>query len=308
MEFKELKDKYIKETIPKNKIEMIDLFSEFIDTHNLSFFVTQYKSESDGKVRAKIIELLANNVPKSSGSILIEALKDNFIETKKVAVIAIGKIKILSALNPLLEMLSNPSLEIRDIVIESIVSIGKLGDVSGIINYYEHGNIHIKRLIPVILGKIQSEDSVNYLKELVHKKDPEVRINTVEALARLLQLKDARLIINLLDDIDIEVKKASIKALGVIKSKRSIDPLLKLLKNKDDEIRKLSIQSLKNIFLTINSYDEIYEIANSKNIVERKEAIKLLGLLQDKKSIDYMIKSFKSELGLQKWLRAFFPE
>ena len=65
------------------------------------------------------------------------------------------------------------------------------------------------------------------LKELLHRTDPDVRCNAVQALARILQVKDARLIINLLDDIDINVKKASIKALGVIKSKRAIDPLHK---------------------------------------------------------------------------------
>ncbi|NVM17078.1 MAG: HEAT repeat domain-containing protein [Candidatus Lokiarchaeota archaeon] len=294
MEFQELKDKYLKETVPENKVDMINSFGNLIDKIDLSFFALQYKNESDGKVRAKIIEVIANNVPEVSSPILIEALKDNFITARKTAVIALGKTKFLSALNPLLEMLSNPSLEIKYEVIKSIVNIGKLGDVTGIINYFNNGNIHVKRAIPIILGRIQSDDSINYLKDLLHKNDPEVRCNAIQALEKLIQVKDARLIINLLDDIDVDVKKASIKALGVIKSKRAIDPLLKLLKNKEEDIRKLSVHSLEQIFISLDSYEKIYEVANSKNMIERKEAIKLLGLLKDRSSIDYMINSFKS--------------
>ncbi len=294
MEFQELKQNYLKETVPENKIDMINSFGNLIDKNNLSFFATQYKNESDGKVRAKIIEVIANSVPEASSSILIEALTDNFITARKAAVNALGKIKFLSALNPLLEMLSNPSLEIKDEVITSIVNIGKLGDVSGIINYFDNGNIHVKRSIPIILGRIQSNESTSYLKELLHKNDPEVRCNVIQALEKVIQVKDARLIINLLDDIDVNVIKASIKALGVIKSKRAIEPLLRLLKNKNEEVRKLSIQSLEQIYASLDSYEKIYEVANSKNMIERKEAIKLLGLLEDENSIDYMINSFKS--------------
>ena len=294
MGFQELKENYLKETVPENKIDMINSFSNLIDKNNLSFFATQYRNESDGKVRAKIIEFVANSLPEASSPILIEALTDNFITARKIAVIMLGKINFLSALNSLLEMLSNPSLEIKDEVIKSIVNIGKLGDVSGIISYFNSGNIYVKRSIPIILGRIQSDESTSYLKELLHKNDPEVRCNAIQALEKLIQVKDARLIINLLDDIDVDVKKASIKALGVIKSKRAIDPLLRLLKNKDEDVRKLSIQSLEQIFSTLDSYVKIYEVANSKNMIERKEAIKLLGILEDKNSVDYMINSFKS--------------
>ena len=291
MEFQDLRTNYLKETVPEKKIEMIKSFSETIDKEMLSFFTTQYKNESDGKVRTEIVEIIGNSKLDTSIAILIEALTDNFMITKKAAVISLGKIKIPSAIKPLLNMLSNPSLEIKNDVIKSIVNLGKPGDVNEITNYFDKGNIHVKRTIPIILGKIQSEESIAYLKELLHKIDPEVRRNAVQALEKLIQVKDARLIINLLDDVDIDVKKACIKALSTIKSKRSIDPLLKLLKSKDENVRKLTIQSLKCLFDTFDSYEKIYEIANSKNMIERKEAIKLLGLLEDIDSIDFMIKS-----------------
>ncbi|MBY9019823.1 MAG: HEAT repeat domain-containing protein [Candidatus Lokiarchaeota archaeon] len=294
MEFRDLKENYLKETVPENKISMIKSFSSLIDKNNLNFFASQYKNESDGKVRAKIVKVLASNVPNISSEIFIEALTDNFISARKAAVITLGKIKFLSALNPLLEMLSNPSLEIKYEVIKSVVNIGKLGNASGIMNCFDEGNVHVKRAIPIILGRIHSDESISYLKELLHKNDPEVRCNAIQALEKLVQVKDARLVINLLDDINVDVRKASINALGVIKSKRAIDPLLKLLKNKDEEIRTLSLQSLEQIFISLGSYEKIYEVANSKNLTERKEAIKLLGLLKDVKSVDYMINSFKS--------------
>ncbi|MHA1242588.1 MAG: HEAT repeat domain-containing protein, partial [Promethearchaeota archaeon] len=132
MGFQEFLEDYLKKTVPENKVAMLNSIGNMIDKKDLSFFTTQYRNESDGKVRATIIDVVANSVPEASSPILIEALTDNFIEARKTAVIAIGKIKFLSALRPLLEMLSNPSLEIRDDVIKSIVNIGKLGDVQEI--------------------------------------------------------------------------------------------------------------------------------------------------------------------------------
>ncbi|MFX1449138.1 MAG: HEAT repeat domain-containing protein, partial [Promethearchaeota archaeon] len=197
MEFQEFKEKYLKETVPENKIEMISSFSNSINKSDLNFFATQYKNESDGKVRVKIIDIIANSAPEFSNSILIEALTDNFITARKAAVIALGKNKFHSALKPLLEMLSNPSLEIKDEVTKSIVNIGKLGDVSVIINYFDNGNIHVKRAIPTILGRIQSDESISCLKKLLHKSDPEVRYNAIKALEKHIQAKDSSLITNL---------------------------------------------------------------------------------------------------------------
>ena len=294
MNFQEFREEYLKATTPEENIKILNAAGNLNDNGSLSFFSKQYKIESDGKVRAEIIKYLSNNMPESSNSILIEALSDNSIEVRKMAVVALGKEKSHTSLIPLLEMLSNPSLEIRDSVINSVVNIGNLGNLNEIIGFYNKGNVHIKRSIPFILGRIQDEESTDFLKELLHKTDAEVRCNAIQALEKIIKTKDARLIINLLEDIDVDVKKASIKALGYIKSKRAIDPLLNLLKHKDEDIRKLALQSLKNIYITQDSYEKVYEVANSKNMVERKEAIKLLGLLKDKNSIDYMINSFKS--------------
>jgi HEAT repeat protein len=295
MGFQEFKEEYLKATGPEEKISILNAVGNLNENGSLNFFTTQYKNESDGKVRAEIINYLSNYIPKVSNSLLIEALSDNSIEARKMAVVALGKQKNNSSLIPLMEMLNNPSLEIRDDIINSVVNIGKLGNQSEIIEFYDKGNIHIKRSIPFILGRIQNEESTNFLKELLHKTDPEVRRNAVQALEKSIKVKDARLIINLLEDIDMDVKKASIKALGIIKGKRAVDPLLILLKHKEEEIRNLALQSLKHIYLTLDSYEKIYEIAKSKNMVERREAIKLLGLLKDKKSIKYMINSFKSK-------------
>jgi len=95
MGFQEFKEEYLKITVPENKVDMINSINILIDKDFLSFFTTQYKNESDGKVRATIIDVVASSVPKASNSILIEALKDNFLEARKMAVIAIGKIKSL---------------------------------------------------------------------------------------------------------------------------------------------------------------------------------------------------------------------
>ncbi len=68
------------------------------------------------------------------------------------------------------------------------------------------------------------------LKELITYKDPLIRKNSIKGLERLIQLKDAKFILNALSDEDLRVKTAAIKALGTIKSKRAIPHLIKFLK------------------------------------------------------------------------------
>jgi len=167
MGFQEFKDDYLKATAPEERINILNSVRNLSDNSDLSFFSTQYKQESDGKVRAEIINFISRNFANDSSSILIDALTDNSIETRKMAVKALGRGQKFSSIKPLLEMLSNPSLEIRGEVFKSVVNIGRIGNLNEILECYEKENIHVKRSIPNILGKIQNEDSMNILKELL---------------------------------------------------------------------------------------------------------------------------------------------
>jgi HEAT repeat protein len=282
MNFQELKSSYLKETVPLKKIQIIESVALHFENGGLEFLLSQYKSESDGKVRKKIIDVAGKNINDISIQLLIRALTDNNIESKKASVIALGKAKASIALIPLLNMLQNPSLEIKDIVLASIIRIGKEGDLDIIFDYIHKGNIHIKRSIPYILGKIGSGECIEKLKELITHEDPLIRKNSIKGLEKLLALKDAKVILNALSDEDLLVKKTAIRALGTIKSKRAIPHLIKFLKEKNSEIRKLSVRTLFLILSNQPPYDKIYEILNQRNIISRREAIKLLSLLEDK--------------------------
>jgi len=65
MGFQEFKEGYLNETVPEIKVDMINSITNVIDNITLSFFATQYKNESDGKVRATIVDIIANRVPEA---------------------------------------------------------------------------------------------------------------------------------------------------------------------------------------------------------------------------------------------------
>jgi len=112
MNFQELKSSYLKETVPLKKIQLIESVALHFENGGIEFLLSQYKSESDGKVRKKIIDVAGKNINDISIQLLIKALTDNNIESRKASVIALGKAKASIALIPLLNMLQNPSLEI----------------------------------------------------------------------------------------------------------------------------------------------------------------------------------------------------
>ena len=296
MGFQELKSSYMKETVPLKKIQLIESVALHFKNGWLEFLLSQYKGETDGRVRKKMIDVAGKNINEISIQLLIKALTDNNVESKKASVIALGKAKASKALIPLLSMLQNPSLEIKDVVLASIIRIGKEGALDIIFNYINKGNIHVKRSIPYILGKIGSRECIEQLKELLTHEDPLIRKNSIKGLDKLIQIKEAKFILNALSDQDLRVKKAAIRALATIRSKRAIPHLIKFLKEKNPEIRKLSVRTLFSILSNQPPpYDKIYEILNGRNLISRREAIKLLSLLEDKNSIDYLIRTFNSK-------------
>jgi HEAT repeat protein len=211
-----------------------------------------------------------------------------------MAITCLGKTSTNDALSPLIDQLHFRSAENYDLLINSVVKIGKKGNLGVINNYINSDDIYIKREIPVILGKIGDKSSEYDLIEFLKDTSPIIRKNSIKALEKIIESKNLKYIIETLNDQEIDVKKESIQVLGKIGSKRALKPLLELLKVKDIKIRNYAKTAIFKILKKSKSYEILYEILRSRNVNARKEAIKLLGMLKDRNSIDLMIKTFDS--------------
>ncbi len=292
--FQEIRSMYLNESHSEAKLKLIELLSNCYQKEGISFLKSQYKNEKDWKVRKKLIDSVGKVDKTGSIAFLIEALNDPNIEVKKSTISSLEGVN--DALEPLLEILQFRNEEIYDILINNIVKIGKKADIDIIINYLNKENLNIKKSIPIILGKLKDKKAVDSLIESLNDKNPVVRKNSIKALEYMIELKDVKFIFKKLNDENIEVRKTAVKVLGSIGSKRAIRPLLELLKDKDEAIRTLAVKSLDKILIKSKSFKEVYDVLKRRNLVARREAVKLLaGATDDPDALRILIRLLNSK-------------
>jgi len=265
-------------------------------TLNGNDLLYQYTHEKDGKVRKKILTSTLDQNIEEYVPLYIEALKDPDVENKIFAIRYLGQNNVIEALKSLIE-LTQYRLEIYDELILNIVKIAKNADLEEIIEFYDKGNINVKKSIPIILGRIGDKNAVKILIDQINDKSPIVRKNAIKALQNLIEPKDLNHLIKKLNDENLEVRKTTIRVLGNIGDKSIVKPLLELLKDPEPEIRTHTVRTLYRILKDENSLRIIYNILKSKNSISRLETIKLLGLIQNPNSIKYLIRLLNSTNG-----------
>ncbi|MBD3195222.1 MAG: hypothetical protein GF317_09215 [Candidatus Lokiarchaeota archaeon] len=295
--FPEIRSAYLNETHSSVKTSFIDLISELYYKEGIEFLKTQYPSEKDWKVRKKIINSVGLSPKVRHLDIFLEGLKDSNLNIKKKAIKFLGNIEDPRALESLMNLLQYGSRGYYKELLNSIKKIFNNSNFEVIDKYIKTGNIHTKRAVPLILQKKKSKKSVNYVISLLEEDDPILKINCLSALKTLTNKdKDTtKLIINELSNEDLGVKHSAIKALGVIGDKLAVRPLLELLKDKNPKTRRYTVRSLKRLLGTSKSIKRLQNLLTSHNLIERREAIILVGLLKDSDSLDQLISFLDSK-------------
>ncbi|TXT62986.1 MAG: putative lyase [Promethearchaeota archaeon] len=296
--YQEIKSAYLNETHSSVKISFIELLSNIYHIQGIEFLKTQYKTEKDWKVRKQIVKAVQNVSNSHHLDFFVESLKDANQKIKKISIFHLGSTKDPRALEPLIELLKYGNKKYKTVLIDAISGIIKNSGVELLEGYAETGNFHIRRNIPLILKKVGSPSSIDFLKDLAKDSDPLTQINSINTLARILKsAKDTNIDI-LVQELTTEnsnVKHAIIRALGIIGNKQATYPLLKLLKYKNPRTRNLTVKALAKLLKNSTSYKRVQNLIRSRNIIERQAAIKLLGMLNDEDSIDLLLNSLNSQ-------------
>jgi HEAT repeat protein len=292
--FKDIKNIFLNDRHPQLRIQLIELLAKLYGKEGVQFLKAQYKNCSDGTVRKNLTEKVGNVDLYGSIPFFIEVLGDPNVEANILAINFLGKSGNKEALVPLIERLHFRHAEIYNPLINSIVKIGKKGNIQIVYGYIDTDDINIKREIPVILGKMGIKESETFLINFLRDENPLIRINSINALEKIIELKNIKYILTTLNDNNTDVRKESIRILGNIGSKRAINPLSEILKENDVKVRNLANNALYKIFKKIKSNDILYDVLKGKNINARREALKLLGMLKDANAVDILIKTLDS--------------
>ena len=165
--FQNIKIVFIKDHHPQLRLKLIDILTIYYQDDGINFLKEQYKNCKDGSVRTKLIEIVGELKLNKSIPFLIDALNDSNIETKKKAIVLLGKTESNEALRPLLNIFHFRNTEIYNSLIDTIVKIGNKGNLQIINDFINTEDLYIKREIPLILGKIKKKESENVLLNLL---------------------------------------------------------------------------------------------------------------------------------------------
>jgi HEAT repeat protein len=303
--FIDIKNVYKNESYSQTKITLIKLIEKEYKTKGIEFLVSNYRIEKDGSVRKEIAKAVFSKEDSISQDILKEMLNDSNLEVVNLAIDSVGQLKLKNALPLLIEKLQYGNIENYENLIDSIVSIGENVDISIFYEHYKNGNIHIKRFIPQILGKIQNDNSSEFLIECLKEEDKLIRKFSLIALANLGSANEEHTYQHFLDSLNdkkIEVVKTGARLLGNLGNKKAYRSLLKLLSSKNEDLRNIVIASLARILKDNRPYKLVFNLLSSRNLTERKAAIQILGKIKDEEALPHLIKSLSSNNNEIRWL------
>jgi hypothetical protein len=150
-----------------------------------------------------------------------------------------------------------------------------------------------------ILEKMGSR-AVDSLITIMKDKSINVRLNAIEALAKIKDKRAVNPLISVLQDENRNVKLYAIDALGKLKDNRAVEPLISVLKedaeeyfrlrNNDVRVRAASaLGELKDN----RAVGPLISVLKDKSIYLRLFAIRTLGKLNDMRAVDPLISALK---------------
>ncbi|MEN6554085.1 MAG: HEAT repeat domain-containing protein [Methanobacterium sp.] len=241
------------------------------DSHPLS----QY---NDYDYSGEIHELLANdNIDEVIGlgdksvDPLIIALKDDNNKIRKNSTIALGKLKNIKAIQPLINSLKDVDPDVRLCSADSLSNMGEI-ILDPLINALNDKNDNLRLNAVDIISKIEDDAIIEPLISLLDDKNIFIRIKSIQTLGVVGNSTVVNYLIPCLKDKNYIVRSSTAEALGDLGNEDVIKYLAKVLEDDSFVVRdfaKAAIQKieLKNLNLdkTSESDDLDLNTAESKD-------------------------------------------
>ncbi|MCQ1536924.1 NACHT domain-containing protein [Methanosarcina sp. KYL-1] len=179
---------------------------------------------------------------------LINALKDEDEEVRKLASEALGNLNSEIALYPLIDALKSEDGMVRRLAAEALGRIKSEKALEPLIELTLGDNVDFVRGEAArALGKIKSEKAIEPLITALTDENNGGRWGAAEALGRMKAENAVDPLINALYDYDDFTRLAAAKALGRIKPKKAIEPLIDTLYDWNRFVKAESASSLSEI-------------------------------------------------------------
>ncbi|MFH0924172.1 MAG: HEAT repeat domain-containing protein [bacterium] len=170
---------------------------------------------------------------------LIIALKDENVDVRNAASVALGVFQDQRAVEPLISALKDKEVEVCINAARSLGALKASQAVRPLVDAaFRLESLDAKTQVAIVLGEINDLKIVDYLVTSLKDRDKNVRLTAVVILGELQDGRRIGPLIDILKDDDVEVRRAAVEVLETIKDPRTIEPLINRLGDKDARIRQ----------------------------------------------------------------------
>lgn len=238
--------------------------------------LTRLAEDDDQRVRYHALHAIGQMKADASVSASIEALTDNSLSIRRLAVENLGRCRALAASPKLIDMLASAPSDLVPEILRALGQIGDTGAVHAIAPFARHERWDIRRAALEALGAIGGEEAGALLAEALATEEapdilpfliravgragasgampallPHLDAGGEAALAALSALGDlkagqaAERIVDKLDDPSWEMRRAALRALGQIGASFALDRLKPVLAGEDMLLRHEAREALR---------------------------------------------------------------
>ncbi len=204
-------------------------------------------NDEDVRVREMAVRALGKIEDESAVDLLIGALTDSNGEIRRRAARALGKIEDAGAVQALGRALNDEDLEVRQAAIQALGDIEDVSGVEWLIPALTDSNGEIRREAARALGEIEDASAVQALGTGLNDEDLEVRRAAIRALGEIEDVSAVGWLIPALTDPSVEIRRGAARALGEIEDVGALAALGGALNDEDLEVRQMAIRALGRI-------------------------------------------------------------
>ncbi len=243
----------------EDKARSLELISNASDIHDIPFFVSLLTEGQDAQILKTVLYFL-------------------------------GAQQYLDAAPTILEYLTYPDEEVREMALQACLALEDEQTVMSIVALLDSEEPYLRRTAVYAMGQVNAEYFYNEIVSTLDDSDENVRKTAIEALGFGIESWEVKspILIQAMQDKSREVRFSAIEILGEYINEETIPIFVNGLSDSDDwvKIRALTALSQNHI---VETTDLIVEMMNSCSLLVQLEAINALALIGGDKAFQTLL-------------------
>ncbi len=208
--------------------------------------IEQALSDEDPQIRANAAEVVADTRQTTLMPRVRLLLRDDFVPVRFTAAVTIGSTGFSGARNDVAKLLNDPDENVRIAAAYAMYKLGSRAGLEVLRKAAGSKNLRVRANAAFLLGKSGDAAALDLLYKAMNddNSDDMVRLNAVEAIARLGDERIYNKLWTMLISAYADVRVSGVRAMGALGTARAKDALLTMLDDDLPEVRLVAAEQL----------------------------------------------------------------